>query len=73
MDCPRPIKSVLPRFYPMWLSRTRPSMTIQRSEGLGSRLFLYRAYGRSKVTQNGEYEVIKAANVTSTTKNFFIT
>ena len=35
MDCPRPIKSVLPRFYPTWSSRTRPSM---RSEGLGSRL-----------------------------------
>ena len=32
MDCPRPIKSVLPRFYPMWASRTRPSMRIQRSE-----------------------------------------
>ena len=38
MDCPRPIKSVLPRFYPTWSSRTRPSMRIQRSEGLGSRL-----------------------------------
>ena len=38
MDCPHPIKSVLPRFYPMWLSQTRPSMRIQRSEGLGSRL-----------------------------------
>ena len=37
MDCPRPIKSVLCRFYPTWLSRTRPSMRIQRSEGLGSR------------------------------------
>ena len=40
MDCPRPIKSVLPRFYPTWSSRTRPSMRIQRSEGLGSRLGL---------------------------------
>ena len=38
MDCPRPIKSILPRFYPTWSSRTRPSMRIQRSEGLGSRL-----------------------------------
>ena len=37
MECPRPIKSVLCRFYPTWLSRTRPSMRIQRSEGLGSR------------------------------------
>ena len=40
MDCPCPIKSVLPRFYPTWSSRTRPSMGIQRSEGLGSRLNL---------------------------------
>ena len=38
VDCPRPIKSVLPRFHPTWSSRTRPSMGIQRSEGLGSRL-----------------------------------
>ena len=38
MECPRPIKLVLPRFYPTWSSRTRPSMRIQRSEGLGSRL-----------------------------------
>ena len=38
MECPRPIKSVLCRFYPTWSSRTRPSMRIQRSEGLGSRL-----------------------------------
>ena len=38
MDCPHPIMSVLPRFYPTWSSRTRPSMRIQRSEGLGSRL-----------------------------------
>ena len=36
VECPRPIKS---RFYPTWWSsRTRPSMRIQRSEGLGSRL-----------------------------------
>ena len=42
MDCPRPIKSVLPRFYPTWSSRTRPSMRIQRSEGLGSRLLKIR-------------------------------
>ena len=32
MECPRPIKSVLCRFYPTWSSRTRPSMRI-RSEG----------------------------------------
>ena len=34
MDCPRPIKLVLHRFYPTWSSRiqTRPSMRIQRSE-----------------------------------------
>ena len=38
MDCPRPIKSVLPRFYPTWSSRTGSSMRIQRSEGPGSRL-----------------------------------
>ena len=38
MDCPRPIKSVLCQFYATWSSRTRPSMRIQRSEGLGSRL-----------------------------------
>ena len=38
MDCPRPIRSVLYRFYATWSSRTRPSMRIQRSEGLGSRL-----------------------------------
>ena len=25
MECPRPIKSVLCRFYPTWSSRTRPS------------------------------------------------
>ena len=41
MDCPRPIRSVLYRFYATWSSRTRPSMRIQRSEGLGSRLPLY--------------------------------
>ena len=34
MDCPCPIKSVLPRFHPTLSSRTRPSMRIQRSEGL---------------------------------------
>ena len=35
MDCLRPIMSVLPRFYPTWSSRTRPSMGVLRSEGLG--------------------------------------
>ena len=38
MECPRPIKSVLCRVYATWSSQTRPSMRIQRSEGLGSRL-----------------------------------
>ena len=38
MECPRPIKSCLCRVYATWSSRTRPSMRIQRSEGLGSRL-----------------------------------
>ena len=38
MDCPRPIKSCVCRVYATWSSRTRPSMRIQRSEGLGSRL-----------------------------------
>ena len=38
MECPRPIKSVLCRFYATWSSRTRTSMRIQKSEGLGSRL-----------------------------------
>ena len=45
MDCPRPIKSVLCRFYATWSSRTRPSMRIQRSEGLGSRLHLILGQG----------------------------
>ena len=40
MDCPHPIKSVLPRFYPTWSAQTRPSKRIQRSEGLGSRLLV---------------------------------
>ena len=39
MECSRPINSVLPRFYTTWSSQTRPSMRIQRSEGLGSRIF----------------------------------
>ena len=38
VDCPHPIKSVLPQFYPLQLPRTKLSMRIQRSEGLGSRL-----------------------------------
>ena len=40
MECPRPIKSVLSRFYPTWSSQTSPSMRIQRSEGLGSSVVL---------------------------------
>ena len=35
MDCPRPIKSVLPRFYPTWSLLTRPSMRIQRQRAWG--------------------------------------
>ena len=53
MDCPRPIKSVLPRFYPTWSSRTRPSMRIQRSEGLGSRL----AYDTHDPNEKGQVDL----------------
>ena len=70
MDCPCPIKSV-PQFYPTWLSRTRPSMGIQRSEGLGSRLGITMFAPLRKKANTGTGKVTSAAMQAGSAVFFF--
>ena len=61
MDCPRPIKSVLPRFYPTWSSRTRPALhgnTKVRGPGVEARRhYSWQEVQRKKWDNNVRYKM----------------